>query len=148
MTDPLIWNAAIKAAADSLVECSVWCDSQERTDASWHNGVIDARKHHTTAILALAKPSPDLRAAVAGMVVPLEWVTFDKGTCWAYCALGSYHVNERYGRFSVELVTGSMVRHIGRTNGTFSKDLDDAKAAAQADYTRRILAALGLEGGE
>lgn len=64
MTDPLIWNAAIKAAAESLVECSVWCDSQERTDASWHNGVIDARKHHTKAILAIAKSAPDLRSVV------------------------------------------------------------------------------------
>ncbi len=47
----------VEQAADSLLECSVWCDSQERTDASWHNGVIDARKHHMARIRALADPS-------------------------------------------------------------------------------------------
>jgi acetyl-CoA acetyltransferase len=45
---------AVQKAADGLLECSVWCDSQERTDASWRNGVTDARKHHMARILATA----------------------------------------------------------------------------------------------
>ncbi len=45
--------AAYGAAANSLLECSVWCDSQERTDDGWHNGVVDARKHHMQRITAL-----------------------------------------------------------------------------------------------
>ena len=48
-----IVRAALEAAADSLIETSVWCDSQERADASWHNGVVDARKHHMRRILAI-----------------------------------------------------------------------------------------------
>jgi hypothetical protein len=48
-----IREAALREAADSLLECSVWCDSQERTDDGWRNGVADARKHHMARILAL-----------------------------------------------------------------------------------------------
>ncbi|MFN7883208.1 MAG: hypothetical protein ACK5PF_09380 [bacterium] len=48
-----IREAALREAADSLLECSVWCDSQERTDDAWRNGVTDARKHHMARILAL-----------------------------------------------------------------------------------------------
>ena len=44
---------ALERAADSLLECSVWCDSQERTDDGWRNGVTDARKHHMARIRAL-----------------------------------------------------------------------------------------------
>jgi len=42
--------AVVERAADSLLECSVWCDSQERADANWHNGVVDARKHFMARI--------------------------------------------------------------------------------------------------
>lgn len=44
----------VEKAADSLLECCVWCDSQPRTDDGWRNGVRDARKHGMTAIRALA----------------------------------------------------------------------------------------------
>lgn len=54
LADPAaIREAAIREAADSLLEASVWCDSQERTSPDWHNGVVDARKHHIARILAL-----------------------------------------------------------------------------------------------
>lgn len=52
------WNAAIEASADSLLESSIWCDSQERADASWHHGAIDARKYHAAAIRALKEETP------------------------------------------------------------------------------------------
>jgi hypothetical protein len=48
-----ILETALREAADSLLECSVWCDSQERTDGGWHNGVMDARKYHMARILDL-----------------------------------------------------------------------------------------------
>jgi hypothetical protein len=48
-----IREAALREAADSLLECSVWCESQERTDDGWRNGVTDARKYHAARILAL-----------------------------------------------------------------------------------------------
>lgn len=45
--------AAYEAAADGLLEASVWCDSQDRTSVEWRNGVTDARKHHIARIRAL-----------------------------------------------------------------------------------------------
>jgi hypothetical protein len=54
-----IREAALREAADSLLECSVWCDSQERTDDGWRNGVMDARKHHTARLLALIDTGKD-----------------------------------------------------------------------------------------
>jgi hypothetical protein len=59
-------EAVIDAAANALLECSVWCDSQERTDASWHHGVIDARKHHMARIRALTPA--DAATALADML--------------------------------------------------------------------------------
>ena len=37
--------AALEEASYALMECAVWCDSQERVDDGWRNGVADARKH-------------------------------------------------------------------------------------------------------
>jgi hypothetical protein len=37
--------AALEETAKSLPSCTVWCDSQERVDDGWRNGVTDARKH-------------------------------------------------------------------------------------------------------
>lgn len=148
MTDPLIWNAAIKAAANAVAQ-SAWkhCGS-DNYSRGMDYGAIHQNKTDYESILALAKSAPDLRAVVAGMVVPLEWVTFDKWTCWANCSLGSYHVDERFGKFRVELRFGSAVLNVVETDGTSEKDLEAAKAAAQAHRIRCILAALGLEGGE
>jgi hypothetical protein len=44
---------ALRRAADSLLEASVWCESQDRPCTNWHNGVVDARKDHIARILAL-----------------------------------------------------------------------------------------------
>ena len=80
----------VEQAADSLLEASVWCDSQERTDASWHNGVVDARKHHMAAIRHLASASAvaklaELRAERDGAVSTLaycekQWSESDRVT--------------------------------------------------------------------
>ena len=53
-----IREAALREAADSLLEASVWCESQEQTTSAWHNGVVDARKHHISRILALIDKEP------------------------------------------------------------------------------------------
>jgi hypothetical protein len=62
--------AAYEVAADSLLECSVWCDNQERADDGWRNGVIDARKHHTNRIRALTPA--DSKAALDRMIAEAE----------------------------------------------------------------------------
>jgi hypothetical protein len=59
-----IRKAALREAADSLLECSVWCDSQERTDDGWRNGLRDARKYHMARILAMIDTGKE--------VVPVE----------------------------------------------------------------------------
>jgi hypothetical protein len=54
--------AAYERAADSLLECSVWCDSQDRATPEWRNGAQDARKHHMARIRAIS--TPDQTAAL------------------------------------------------------------------------------------
>ena len=75
-------------------------------------------------------------------VKPLEWHNFDAWTHWAEGACGTYHVEERNGYWQVELRVGGLVHGVTATDDTTPADLDAAKAAAQADYEARILAAL------
>lgn len=56
VSDEALIRAALEVAETVLLECSVWCDSQDRTDDGWRNGVTDARKHGMAAIRALATP--------------------------------------------------------------------------------------------
>jgi len=72
----------------------------------------------------------------------LEWHNFDAWTHWAEGACGTYHVEERNGYWQVELRVGGLVHGVTETDDTTPADLDAAEAAAQADYERRILAAL------
>lgn len=72
----------------------------------------------------------------------LEWHNFDAWTHWAEGACGTYHVEERNGYWQVELRVGGLVHGVTETGDTTPEDLDAAKAAAQADYAARILAAL------
>jgi hypothetical protein len=44
--------AALEEASYALMECAVWCDSQERIDDGWRNGVADARRHISRHIRA------------------------------------------------------------------------------------------------
>ena len=74
----------------------------------------------------------------------LEWHTFDAWTHWAEAVCGTYHVEERNGQWRVELRVGGLVHAVTETDDTLPADLEAAKAAAQADYEARILAALDL----
>lgn len=75
-------------------------------------------------------------------IKPLEWHNFDAWTHWSEGACGTYHVEERNGYWQVELRVGGLVHGVTATDDTTPADLDAAKAAAQADYEARILAAL------
>jgi hypothetical protein len=59
-----IVRAALERASDGLLECSVWCDSQEKADISWRNGVTDARKHHRERIRSLASNPAEVAAII------------------------------------------------------------------------------------
>lgn len=82
---------------------------------------------------------------LARCVKPLAWHNFDVWTWWAESPSGTYHVEERNGYWQVELRVGGLVHHVFSTDDTTPEDMDAAQAAAQADYTARILAALDLD---
>jgi len=84
----------------------------------------------------------EVRRLRASKVRQLEWHNFDAWTHWAEGACGTYHVEERNGYWQVELRVGGLVHGVTATDDTTPEYLDAAKAAAQADYERRILAAL------
>lgn len=75
-------------------------------------------------------------------VKQLDWHNFDAWTYWAEAVCGTYHVEERNGWWQVEVRFGGLVHVVAVTDDTLPADLEAAKAAAQADYTARILAAL------
>src|SRR5690606_5913989 len=77
-----------------------------------------------------AEPAPAARSG-AVKVKPLVWETPTK----ADTLIGTYYIREGRARFAV------MLDGISIPN-PFRNILDEAQAAAQADYERRILAAL------
>ena len=79
---------------------------------------------------------------ISAKIKMLEWHNFDAWTHWAEGACGTYHVEERNGYWQVELRVGGLVHGVTQTDDSTPADLDAAKAAAQADYEARILAAL------
>lgn len=89
----------------------------------------------------------EVRRLRASKVRQLEWHNFDAWTHWAEGACGTYHVEERNGYWQVELRVGGLVHGVTATDDTTPEYLDAAKAAAQADYERRILAALAAYRG-
>lgn len=96
-----------------------------------------------TVAEAVIKEVTRLRSMTNGARVKrLEWHNFDAWTHWAEGACGTYHVEERNGYWQVELRVGGLVHGVTQTDDTTPADLDAAKAAAQADYEARILAAL------
>lgn len=77
--------------------------------------------------------------ALPGMIKPLEWEVFDSETAWARSPFGTY----RYGGEALTLSTQK--NYVGDGLGNWRMvNIDAAKAAAQADYTRRIMSAFGL----
>ena len=79
---------------------------------------------------------------ISAKIKMLEWHNFDAWTHWAEGVCGTYHVEERNGYWQVELRVGGLIHGVTQTDDTTPADLDAAKAAAQADYEARILAAL------
>ena len=79
---------------------------------------------------------------ISAKIRMLEWHNFDAWAHWAEGVCGTYHVEERNGYWQVELRVGGLVHGVTQTDGTTPAHLDAAKAAAQADYEGRILAAL------
>ncbi len=71
---------ALERAADGLLECSIWCDSQERTDDGWRNGVTDARKYHMARIRALIPA--DHAAALAARDAASERRGMERAIAW------------------------------------------------------------------
>jgi len=62
MTDPLIWNAAIKAAANAVAQSAWKHRGSDAYSRGMDYGAMHQNKTDYEAILALAKSAPDLRA--------------------------------------------------------------------------------------
>lgn len=78
---------------------------------------------------------------IAESVVPLEWVEVKFLSSWFYAKteVGKYRCGWSHHRGFYFTMSDNDV--VGLTN---MKSLDAAKDATQADYTRRILSALGI----
>lgn len=98
----------------------------------------------TSAIERWNTRAAPTKEQVAAMVPELVWENFDAWTWWCCTELGTYRVNEREGDWRATLGFGASSIH--RTVDYPGNCETSAKAAAQADYTRRILAALFPEG--
>lgn len=73
----------------------------------------------------------------APKVKPLAWEVFDAETAWAHSPFGTY----RYD--APKLTLSTQKNYVGDGLGNWRMgDFEAAKAAAQADYERRILSAL------
>lgn len=78
-------------------------------------------------------------ATKAVKVVPLEWAEEDGEPNW----WTAWHADARLGYEVRSTVRGKVRRrHIGENWTDFDGDIDDAKADAQADFERRILACI------
>jgi hypothetical protein len=81
-------------------------------------------------------------AALPDMVQPLVWI---RGAgCWRVKDEDGATLYEAYGGNGTTLCAHWRRADVGRNIP--AENLGDAKAAAQADYTRRILSAFGITG--
>lgn len=133
MADNPIYKAALEAAAKAIRSAA---DDSGDHPTAWAMRRIFA----DLADKILALPVPSLRETLARMVQPLEWAE-SSIPANAVC-----HARALYGAFFIDRDADGyhLVYHDSNGIGRF-KTLDAAKAAAQADYTRRILAALGVK---
>lgn len=77
-------------------------------------------------------------------VKPLEWSFFDASTWWAETVGGLYRINERGDGAVILAKDADIMRYIDDNGDDWGgwPSIDHAKAAAQADYERRILSAI------
>ena len=83
---------------------------------------------------------------LTGLVKPLVWwepASQNNFTHGARCALGTYYVHVDGGRHQAWLETFDSNREIWC--GEVCGSVDSAKAAAQADYTARVLASIDTD---
>ena len=102
----------------------------------------------------VGKPVKYIRAdLVTPRVKPLAWVVFDAWTMWAETSVGKYAINDIASNDESGCVLlkidGKCQRYIDPIGDDWGMwpNIGEAKAAAQADYERRVLSALILPGG-
>jgi hypothetical protein len=119
-----------------------WIKWQEAEASHWENVAIarDAKIKAAEAEVATLRAELD---AARGRVKPLEWDDFEDGAgAKAPIAVGLSYLITRWadGRFEIEVSAPGI--SFGFEGDRYYPTLEVAKAAAQADYTARILAAL------
>lgn len=112
---------------------SAWqdlCERDDRTSPEDYPDMCLITREELAEFMSRARLS---QAGARGVVVkPLEWRHFDNGDAWAQTGCGLCYFARRDGSWAHR--NGDFV--------TVGTTLDEAKAAAQADYEARILAAL------
>jgi hypothetical protein len=120
-------NAMIEAA------CSATILGEDEQGRPVHLSPEEARTALTAAIsayLATTEPGKPESGVLAVKVKPLNWAPYSAGMFFAPCIVGEYLVHPR-GHWWLK---GENTQEAG--------SIDEAKAAAQADYEQRIMSAL------
>lgn len=123
---PVAWLVVSGQGRRSIIDAQKY---DAESDDFW---ISRAAKAAATIIPLYAHPAPAESAQVK--VKPLEWQLFDNGDAYAASAITTYFA-KKDGTWGVR-------------NGSFNgagENLDEAKAAAQADYESRIRATLNQE---
>lgn len=132
--------APAPASGVDAVAPAGWClVPDEATGSMWEAGRT-ADQHpgdsYSAVYRAMIEARPEVPSFFPPMVVePLEWQTTPSGFVWfAESAVGRYFIEERHSDF-----VWTLEPQPGRG---YRNTLDEAKAAAQADYEQRIRSAL------
>lgn len=83
--------------------------------------------------------------ALPSLVKPMKWRESDTGDWICDTVFGRYQIQRGAARWCCMCAMGVRHRPSGDEGPTWHRTEVAAKAAAQSDYTRRILAALGVE---
>lgn len=120
---------------DEMVELGCAAISQKRGydwPSSWDEEELRIGRENMRAALSAA-----LSVETRAKVKPLEWTAEDNGEFIAVSAVGWYHIGFPARSWNLTMPSGEVP--------SFGDDLEAAKAAAQADYSARILSALSVE---
>ena len=135
------WHAAIEAAAETAQRFSDY--DYAAMNYPEEAGMAASGTAHEVEMNIRALPPPgDLRAALAALVKPLVWETDPRwtGTEWGVPTFdGQYQINDQ--------CDGSWLLTKPNGDDILTDTLEAARAAAEEDHRRRVVAAImGDEG--
>lgn len=137
------WRAAIEEFVTSMKETTI----PEIEAAIQERQVRAADPAFRNRPLFGASPPPP-QPGVRVTVKPLEWGKTSYGRPEVRCLVGTYRINEAMNGGWSATLGGINSRLLKTTDGRENfATIDEAKAAAEADYETRIRSALNIDGG-